>query len=500
MRSIRRAIFLSSIFVALIFVMNFFARTTFGEDNVSPTPTPESSGSGSGGSGSDGSSSMSPTFTPTPTPFSSSSGSGSSNSSPTPTLSFSTEMLDRFAQVDENTLSCIKTRLNDTEFERLRHLIPQTESEYKELENLKEKASICFESYEEVRQIEEASREVQEISGKIQECLVSTIGQTAFDEINSGLRKPTNEERGSGEACFNDDERSKIVYQTVEQELGDDVNSCLALALGERRFREIKSLNSNLNLLERGKVGRCFGVSPHPLSNLPEYKMPDEVTDCLNVKLGKEAFEEIRSGERIPTDSEELIGKSCFAKLNKTQIKFLPNPPDQVPFLTEKPDLVEVLAASEEEEVVSENVINRKIILRGNGQPRSLIDIYIFSDPIVVTTESDENGDWIYEMNYPLEAGEHIAYATLRTKDGTSVRSSVFGFQVLAAGSTNQEFLKESRASAVPSKFLNYAIALIALSLLTALVGVFYVFRSIKKTEKIGQSANVNSTSSSKEE
>lgn len=392
--------------------------------------------------------------------------------------------VDRLAQVDEATMNCIRTRLNDEEFQKLRYFVPFNSEEEKMLQEVFDKASICFESYSEIKNIEEASREIGEISSEVEACLRYEVGDTAFEEINGGLREPTEEEMRRGEKCFGEFDKSNIRYQTESNDLEEDIKSCLRLALGDTRFDEIKTGNDP-TLEERDKIERCFGASPVPFQSRPEFELPVEIESCLKDAVGDERFNEINSGVSEPTEEERDKGEACFEKLNDTQASFLPAPPEQVPYLPSQPEIVAVVSINEKTEEVSPGVFGRVLVISGTGPPEALIDIYIYSEPIVVTTKTDANGDWVYEMSQPLEGEVHVAFATVRSGGGQLVRSEVFDFQVVAAPDVGQSFLPESESTGIISRFFTSAVGLVALGVVLVMGGIGFIYFKRVNLEKI---------------
>lgn len=383
---------------------------------------------------------------------------------------------DRLAQVDGATMNCIRTRLNDTEFDTLRYLVPETADEREQLIKIEEKAKICFESYQEAKNIEEASSKISELSGPVEACLRRAVGDLAFEEINSGLREPTEEEMRRGDKCFEGEYKSEIRYQTSDQDLHADIENCLKLAVGDRDFDFIKDGTSEVSFEDREKVERCFGASPQPFQPRPTFEIPQEIDVCLRESVGLTRYEEIKSGRSEPTDEERVKGEACFEDLNETQINFLPPPPEQVPFL-QTSNIVEVAGVSEEFEELYFGLLDRKLVFSGTGPAGSVVDIYIFTEPIVVTTKTDENGDWVYELNQPLEGLRHVAYATVRNQSGDIVRSSVFNFTVAAAEPGVGQLIEEERkAAAETARFLTYALALTVFVVVTAGGGGAYIF------------------------
>jgi hypothetical protein len=281
----------------------------------------------------------------------------------------------------------------------------------------------------------------------------------------------------------------EVQFQTSEQKLSDDIESCLILALGEDGFNEVKDGVSRLDLEDRDKVQRCFGASPEPFKELPTFKLPPAVESCLETNIWKERRELIKLGKAEPSEIEREFAKECFDELNEIQLEVLPTPPDLVPYLEVRPETVKIESIAQRTETVDEELKDRKLVLSGEGPSLSLVDIYLFSDPIVVTTKTDENGNWVYELNHPLDEGNHVAYVTVKDDTDSIVRSAVFDFQVLAADQqVNQPFLEENQAQETSYQFLNRVVLITGLGVLivSAGIGLFYKMRiDIKKDEAL---------------
>lgn len=114
----------------------------------------------------------------------------------------------------------------------------------------------------------------------------------------------------------------------------------------------------------------------------------------------------------------------------------------------------------------------------GYAPANTLVDIYIFSDPLVVTTQTDENGQFVYQITDSLTEGSHIAYATFKDEKGVAVRSAVFNFDVSAAEAAPQTtLLPENQATNANSKFTKYASLMIGVAVIFVIVGVFAFFK-----------------------
>ena len=78
------------------------------------------------------------------------------------------------------------------------------------------------------------------------------------------------------------------------------------------------------------------------------------------------------------------------------------------------------------------------LILSGQGPANSDILIYVFSEPLVLTSETDENGNWTYVLENPLEPGDHEIYAAVADDSGNFERSDQLAFSVSQVASTEE--------------------------------------------------------------
>ena len=56
--------------------------------------------------------------------------------------------------------------------------------------------------------------------------------------------------------------------------------------------------------------------------------------------------------------------------------------------------------------------------LSGQALPNALITVYVFSDPIVVVVQTDNQGNWSYDLEQDLADGEHEAYVAVTDNIG----------------------------------------------------------------------------------
>lgn len=385
-----------------------------------------------------------------------------------------TPSLDRLASLDQTTTKCINSLLTSEEQTKLRYLQPKIPAEEAVLKTLQDKVKICFETYTTVVKMQEASKQISELPPDVKQCVVSAIGLPAYEDIQSGTRPPTTDEKANTQKCFATQEPARITYQTNTEQLNPSIDSCLVLALGNDRYNQIKNNKQQPTLTEKDKVNRCFGVNPNPLSTKPKYTIPPSIDTCLKQGLSESKYLTIKAGLTEPSELERQKANTCFSQLNSLQTQLLSAPPVQVPYLKTDPGTVKINTVTPVTETTTNAKTDSAVVLKGRSVPNSLVQLYVFSDPIVVETQTDQNGDWVYKFNEPLEKGSHLAYATVRAASGEQVRSSVFNFNVaFAAGSTpalGQQYFEENKASAVPSKFFDSSIIMIGGALLLGVI------------------------------
>lgn len=128
---------------------------------------------------------------------------------------------------------------------------------------------------------------------------------------------------------------------------------------------------------------------------------------------------------------------------------------------------------TEIELIKSEEVESKdKVVLKGRALPNSLVTLYIFSTPIVVTVKADLSGEWVFTLDQELENGEHEVYVTTVDNSGRIIaRSNPIPFTKSADAATigilGEEFESASNTSLQSGLFRNNLL-LVILSVLLA--------------------------------
>ncbi len=359
--------------------------------------------------------------------------------------------------------------------------MPVSQTGYDEIQTLSEKVKVCWETQPSTAV---TGIPIQESVFKKEACLIKSIGESAYREIYEGRRIPTQNEHLWFEKCYGQVQKDSVNLLSNDEKIASETDSCLKRTLGGALFKKVKSGQTEVPYNLKKSVDICFGIDPQPFEQGTTYKIPETVKECLYNSVGEVRLNEIISGTTQASLEELEKTESCFAKLNEVQKKFLPPPPEQIPFLDEN-DSVLLIQAKQEKKTVKQEIYGGKLTLSGKATPNTIVSIYIYSDPIVVTTKTDENGDWVYEMQKPLEEGKHVAYALVKSEKSGFIRSSVLNFQVLAAEKepTPQVFMEEEKGTEVQKKFIYYSIGAVLIVSLVVVAGIYYLQTKRKMKE-----------------
>ena len=137
------------------------------------------------------------------------------------------------------------------------------------------------------------------------------------------------------------------------------------------------------------------------------------------------------------------------------------------------------------EVLVSDSLINeegqeepRKVIISGFGPPDTLLVLYIFSTPIIVTVKTDSSGMWSYTLDKELEDGSHEVYVASVDNTGKVIaKSNPFFFVKEAAAIT--EFIPTQ--TVIEGGFFQRNLFLILLSSLILIILSGIVLIGVKR-------------------
>lgn len=139
----------------------------------------------------------------------------------------------------------------------------------------------------------------EQLPGEVKSCLTATLGATATEEILSGSRQPSDEEKGKGKSCL-----GTLIKADKNAKISEDKKACIKRIAG----KEITS-ETDVSEAVRAKIGQeCFGdgEKEHAIA------FPKETRRCIVSVLGTARAEQLFNGEE-PTEAEKAAaGPKCF--------------------------------------------------------------------------------------------------------------------------------------------------------------------------------------------
>lgn len=216
-----------------------------------------------------------------------------------------------------------------------------------------------------------------------------------------------------------------------------------------------------------------------------QIKVSEISKSCIENAITKERSDAIQDGTSRPTSVELTKITSCFATSNYIlPSNFSPVDPAKIDAVTvDTTSLISKIENSTKTDSSGKNVQTLKF--SGKAKPRSIVMIYIFSDPLIITTTSDENGNWQYTLEDPLVPGKHEVYTVINKGDGTYRRSDPLAFLISTASATaanpNGLSLKLAASPAATAKRsdsnLIYYIAASVVAVTIAIISLFIAIR-----------------------
>ncbi|PIS07916.1 hypothetical protein COT78_01020 [Candidatus Berkelbacteria bacterium CG10_big_fil_rev_8_21_14_0_10_43_13] len=139
--------------------------------------------------------------------------------------------------------------------------------------------------------------ETEQIPEEAKTCFISKLGQTAFNDIITGQREPTTEEKQKGASCF-----QNMFKENKKIEVKDNIKACIKKNLG-KDFEVIGEITEE----QRAKIDSCFTDA-----KTGAIAFPNETKKCIASVVGEARSKEImNNGE--PTENEKMsIGPKCF--------------------------------------------------------------------------------------------------------------------------------------------------------------------------------------------
>ncbi len=222
----------------------------------------------------------------------------------------------------------------------------------------------------------------------------------------------------------------------------------------------------------------------------------DSLSDDTEKRIGTDPFNGDTDGDGY-SDSEEI--KNGYNPLGEGDLKKEMAPVDQALLenkvfghpKSEGEEIENLVVESIENALDEQNNQNAGYLLGGKSEPNSVVTIYVYSPlPLIVTVQTDEYGNWKYELSQSLKEGEHEVYAVINDNTGKVIsKSKPLNFFVKEAKAISvKDFVTlEAKASSQTEKeseisLRNYLIA----ALLITTAGILIFALIIIRKRKIG--------------
>ena len=164
-----------------------------------------------------------------------------------------------------------------------------------------------------------------------------------------------------------------------------------------------------------------------------------ETKSCIENVLGEDEVKRLLEEDRRPNGDEFEKYIVCFARQNYVLPSILaPVAPELV---AEKQELAGLRIANIGNAIKTRSEDGKKttiLVFSGTAAPNSNVLLYIFSEPLVLSTIADSDGNWSYSLEDPLEGGNHEVYAMVDRGDGEYERSSVASFIIGTAEASEE--------------------------------------------------------------
>ncbi|HIA91712.1 TPA: hypothetical protein EYO12_01170 [Candidatus Saccharibacteria bacterium] len=163
----------------------------------------------------------------------------------------------------------------------------------------------------------------------------------------------------------------------------------------------------------------------------------DVLETCLLETLQSERYKSLTEKNQRLAFAELSRNLGCFSQRKfVVPANLAPVAPEQIESLDELESLS--VTTVDSVEVIDEDTITDGLTFSGTAEPNKPVLIYIFSEPLVLATVSDGDGNWSYTLEEPLEPGDHEVYIAVEDEAGIARKSAPFFIEIAAAESSEQ--------------------------------------------------------------
>lgn len=157
-----------------------------------------------------------------------------------------------------------------------------------------------------------------------------------------------------------------------------------------------------------------------------------------------------------PAPTSEYRGRTIGPK-EKLLLGYDPASVELIPITPEPPQKAEVEPTEAYRVEAVALTEDKKISLSGRALPNSFITIFVYSTPVVVTVQTDEDGVWSYTFEKELPDGTHTVYtATVNNSGKILAKSSGYLFTKTAEAATLDSVLTDVASQSAKPRFLAF--------------------------------------------
>jgi hypothetical protein len=165
-----------------------------------------------------------------------------------------------------------------------------------------------------------------------------------------------------------------------------------------------------------------------------------EIKTCIATRLGDTTLSNILRENRRPRSNEFKRLVNCFEQQRNVIPSILaPVAPEEVKAETlVNPSAVAIKNLTNAKKQTESGSDKTTLVISGSAKPNESVLLYVFSEPLVLATLADSDGNWTYSLEDPLDAGEHEVYALVDRGDGVYESSNVASFFIGSAEATEE--------------------------------------------------------------
>lgn len=273
------------------------------------------------------------------------------------------------------------------------------------------------------------------MSTALKNCLIGIYGQSRFDAIYINHATPTQTENEQAMTCWN----QYGATPTPSTPYPTPVNTPTTA------YQSPGSTTASSSPSQTA-VAQTTTRSAQRSYASPQRFEPDPVVENCLRKVTGQRYESIKAGRARPNEQEEREGWACFSQNDKAlPAVFIPIPPAKMKNLPVESKKIEIKQLEDPTEAIGPAVSPQpgatatpnqaKVTIGGQikDAPNKQIFLYVYSEPKVLTTKTDKNGDWTYAIKDPLEPGKHEVYVAFEKNNNQYIRSEPLIFEVAQA-------------------------------------------------------------------